>query len=181
MDSTLVAAIIGVVGALLGVALTRFFDLLERRAKHQQWLDEFRLPKQIDTLSTLYANTVDLEEHISKLPAFVVLYTIARHGPPPTSLPLVASALAQYKKSRSLAFIYLSEAGRNISADYEHHAHQALARTELAVDTYDDTSTLPRESVDALKEHVREAARLHKALIALLQQQLAATSVSTNG
>jgi hypothetical protein len=169
MDSTLVAAIIGVAGALLGVALTRLFDLLERRAKHQQWLDEFRLPKQIDALSTLYADAVHLQAQLGR--------KLLLHGATREELDAAEAARDRFDQSLALAYIYLSTDGRNAADMYRLQAHMHIVPATLNYLAPDRSIPDPDAAYDAFQQGKSHLERYHKELVRLLQQELAATDL----
>ncbi|HEY0068739.1 MAG TPA: hypothetical protein VGE04_02080 [Chloroflexia bacterium] len=183
MDSTLVAAIIGVAGALLGVALTRFFDLLERRAKHQEWLDEFRLPKQIDALSTLYTDTVRL-------------FAILRELPP--SLDVTQEALTEaqsasdaFNVSTALAYIYLSDEARSLTAVYQHNVAKVIRyaawdldlrsnlQDSLAIELIEETEDIYTHIYKTYIVSFNELIAIQSRLLEYIQKQLAPTSLSS--
>lgn len=125
MDPASSQALIGVIGVVLGVFVTRLFDLFDRREKHKQWRDEFRLPRQLDTLSDLYAATIELNDTIHKL----------RRTPEvdlgSVDLNLAYTVHEAYNRSQAKAYIYLPELARSIGIRFALASSLAISSTMI--------------------------------------------------
>lgn len=169
MDSTLVAAIIGVAGALLGVALTRYFDHLDTRTKHQQWLDEFRIPRQLETLSNFHSAIVDLGQQLEFMRA--ALY---KH-PKDFDIAKIEAAATQYTKAASLAYIYMPEEAQEQNRHYYRNVSSALYYARAALKSL-DTTKIPEQLLNGLTLSVIQIHEYQANLVKLLQQELRATA-----
>ncbi|MDQ3929757.1 MAG: hypothetical protein M3328_11515 [Chloroflexota bacterium] len=170
MDNNLLLALLGIAGTLLGIIVTRFFDWLDRRSKHQQWLDEFRLPKQLDTLSTLYADAVQLHTQLAGIGGLFVA------GVTGEEIDEARAVYDNYARSSALAYIYLSKEARHTNDMFKSRSFYLI--NSLRLDNL--SRSLPEPSPfltdEKFKESKNQTNEQYERLVRLLQQELVATS-----
>ncbi|MDQ5823628.1 MAG: hypothetical protein M3441_05365 [Chloroflexota bacterium] len=169
---TIISALAGIAGIILGILAQRHFDRQDRQARHQEWLDEFRLPRQLDTLSTLYADSVHLQAQITGL-GVLKLSNVTRE-----EITEARTAYNQYEKSAALAYIYLSEKGRTASDHYGTSAFILISAASLEQLGHGLPDSEPFLSDEQFKANKQKVTYLHEELVNLLQQELVATNTS---
>ncbi|MEA2573287.1 MAG: hypothetical protein QOH93_585 [Chloroflexia bacterium] len=163
LASSILAVIAGASVSLITTHLNKRDQEQRRAEERQRWHADFRLPRQLDTLSTLYADAATLHYLLTTLPLSTEPASARRALYRPAY-----DAHAKYSQSRALAFIYLNQSGRALTENYGHSARLVISRhvTSPITDIMEDFDP-------ALDDAFYKEGELFKELTEVLEKELA--------
>ncbi|HVG01176.1 MAG TPA: hypothetical protein VND68_15150 [Chloroflexia bacterium] len=146
-------ALVGLVGLLVGILITRGFEVFDKRTENQKWFLENLLPRQIDALADLHVRAIEAHDNLMSFPITLE-----------TNRPMIERL--GHNNPQAKPFLNLVRTARTTLDAKTSAFHHAAAKADIYMPD-DESRRIVQEYVNAA--HMLETLH-HKAFHALLTE-----------